>query len=164
MVVRWGDVAVALVTFLMLVVLPLGAIRLLPIATLTQIEASSLNVQFLALQTAVLGLVVVALTLIKALVMKTSIVYLVVEISSNIASLVFALLVVGIGNIGNLGYSSLRLTQAKLTTEIILDLRIFIWLTIAIVTLSIFQSVAKYREAKNEEVLKKVRTSEAALV
>lgn len=165
MAVRWGDVAGALVTFLMLVALPLGAIRLLPTETLSQLEATGLNLQSLTTQTAMLGLVVSALALVKAFVAKTSTVYLIVDVSFNVVSLAFAFLVVGVGNIGNLGYSSFRLTQAKLTTEIVLDLRVFIWLTIAVVALSVLQSIAKYREAKREEeALKQVKTGEAAPV
>jgi len=40
---------------------------------------------------------------------------------------------VGVGNIGSLGYSSFKLTQGKVTMEILLDLRVFIWLTIGVV-------------------------------
>ena len=162
MAVRWGEVAGALVTFLVLVALPLGAIQFIPSATVSQLEATGLNLQSLVTQTAMLGLVVSALALVKALVARTSITYLIVDISSNIVSLAFALLVVGVGNVGNLGYSSFSLKQTKLTTEILLDLRVFIWLTVAVIGLSVLQSIARYREAKREEALKRVKTGEAA--
>jgi hypothetical protein len=164
MEIRWGEVAGALVTFLVLVALPLGAIQYIPSETMQQLEATGLNIQSLATQTAVLGLVVSALALVKAVVAKASIVYLLVDVSTNIFSLAFALLVVGVGNIGNLGYSSFSLKQAKLTTEILLDLRVFIWLTVAVVGLSVLQSIARYREAKKEEALKQVKTGETAPV
>ncbi len=162
MAVRWGEVAGALLTFLILVALPLGAIQYMPSATLQQLEATGLNLRSLATQTAMLGLVVSALTLVKAIVAKTSIVYLIVDVSSNIVSFAFALLVVGVGNIGNLGYSSFSLKQARLTTEIVLDLRVFIWFTVAVVGLSVLQSIARFREAKAEEALKMVKAGEAA--
>jgi hypothetical protein len=148
--VRWGEVAGALFTFVVLVVLPLGGIRFLPTQILDKLSATGLNIQNLATETAVLGLVISAIALAKAIAAKTSVYYLVLDISSNIVSLAFALLVVGVGNVSSLGYSSFKLTQGKLTTEIVLDLRVFIWITVGVVALSVFQSVANFREAKEE--------------
>jgi hypothetical protein len=150
MAVRWDEVAGALLTFLVLVALPLAAIRLLPSQTLDQLSATGLDVQGLATETAMLGLVISAIALAKAIAERTSIAYLVLDISSNIVSLAFALLVVGVGNIGNLGYSSFSLNQGKVTTEIVLDLRVFIYLTIGVVTVSVLQSIVRFREARAE--------------
>ena len=150
MKIRWGEGAGALVTCLVLVALPLAAIRLLPAQTLDQLSATGLDVQGLATQTAMLGLVVSAIALAKAIVDRTSIAYLILDVSSNIVSLAFALLVVGVGNIGSLGYSSFNLKQGKVTTEIVLDLRVFIYLTLGVVAVSVLQSIAKFREARAE--------------
>jgi len=149
--VRWGEVAGALMTFIVLVALPLAAIRLLPGQTLNQFSDMGLDVQGLATETAILGLVISAIALAKAIVENTSIAYLILDVSSNIIFLAFTLLVVGVGNIGNLGYSSFSLKQGKLTTEIMLDLRVFIYLTMGVVAVSVLQSVARFREARAEE-------------
>jgi len=149
--VRWGEVAGALMTFIVLVALPLAAIRLLPEQTLNQFSDMGLDVQGLATETAILGLVISAIALAKAIVENTSIAYLILDVSSNIIFLAFTLLVVGVGNIGNLGYSSFSLKQGKLTTEIMLDLRVFIYLTMGVVAVSVLQSVARFREARAEE-------------
>jgi hypothetical protein len=109
------------------------------------------DVQGLATETAILGLVISAIALAKAIVENTSIAYLILDVSSNIIFLAFTLLVVGVGNIGNLGYSSFSLKQGKLTTEIMLDLRVFIYLTMGVVAVSVLQSVARFREARAEE-------------
>ena len=151
MAVRWGEVAGALMTFIVLVALPLAAIRLLPEQTLNQFSDMGLDVQGLATETAILGLVISAIALAKAIVENTSIAYLILDVSSNIIFLAFTLLVVGVGNIGNLGYSSFSLKQGKLTTEIMLDLRVFIYLTMGVVAVSVLQSVARFREARAEE-------------
>jgi hypothetical protein len=148
--VRWGEVAGALFTFLILVALPLAAVNYLPAQTLEQLSATGLNIQSLATEMAMLGLVVSAIALAKAVADRTSVAYLLLDISSNIISLVFALLVVGVGNIASLGLSSFSLQQGKVTTEIILDLRIFIYITICVVTFSVLQSIAKFREARSE--------------
>lgn len=151
MAVRWGEVAGALMTFIVLVALPLAAIRLLPEQTLNQFSDMGFDVQGLATETAILGLVISAIALAKAIVENTSIAYLILDVSSNIIFLAFTLLVVGVGNIGNLGYSSFSLKQGKLTTEIMLDLRVFIYLTMGVVAVSVLQSVARFREARAEE-------------
>ncbi len=148
--VRWGEVIGALFTFLVLVAIPLAAVNYMPAQTLEQLSATGLNIQLLATETAMLGLVVSAIALAKAVTNRTSVAYLLLDISSNIISLVFALLVVGVGNIASLGLSSFSLQQGKVTTEIVLDLRIFIYITICVVTFSVLQSIAKFREARAE--------------
>jgi hypothetical protein len=150
MKVRWGEVAGALLTFLVFVVLPIAAINYLPTQTLEHLSASGLNVQAIAIQTAMLGLVISAISFAKAIAERTSIAYLILDVSSNIVSLAFALLVVGVGNIGSLGYSTFSLKQGKVTTEIVLDLRVFTYLTIGVVAVSVLQSVAKFRETRAE--------------
>ena len=97
MVMRWGEVASALLTFLILVVLPLAAIRLIPLQTLDQLAVTGLDIKSLATQTALLGLVVSAISLAKAITASTSIAYLILDVSSNLVSLAFALLIVGVG-------------------------------------------------------------------
>lgn len=148
--VRWGEVVSAFFTFLMLVVLPLTAVKYLPAQTLEQLSSAGFNMQVLITETVMLGLVVSAIALAKAVADRTSVAYLLLDISSNFISLVFALLVVGVGNITSLGLGSFSLQQGKVTTEIVLDLRIFIYITICVVTLSVLQSIIKFREARSE--------------
>jgi uncharacterized membrane protein len=156
MALKWGDVKSVLFTFLILVALPLVAIRFIPAQTIEQLSAAGLDIRNIAKQTALLGLVVSAISLAKAITTSTSIVYLILDISSNLVSLAFAFLLVGIGNIGSLGYSSFKLTQGKVTTEILLDLRIFIWLTIGAVALNVLQSLVRFSEARADEERKKL--------
>jgi hypothetical protein len=148
---RKREVAGAVFTFLVLVELPLVAIRLIPAQTLSQLSAMGLNVPGLVMQTALIGLVIYVITLVKAITNKKSIAYLILDVSLNMVSLIFALLVVGVGNISSLGYSNFRLTQGKVTTEILLNFRLFIWLTVGVVTLSVLRSVAMFREVRSEK-------------
>ena len=152
--VRRSEVEGALFTFILLVALPLIAIRIIPAQTLSQLTATGLDIPSLITQTTLIGLVISAIALVKAITSRTSIAYLVLDVSLNLISLAFALLIVGIGNIGSLGNSNFKITQGKATTEILLDLRVFLWLTIGVVALSVLQSVAKFREAKAEETSK----------
>jgi hypothetical protein len=148
--VRWGEVTGALLTLLIMVALPLVAINYLPAQILEQLSATGLDVRSLAMQTAMLGLVVSAIALAKAVVATTSITYLILDVSVNVFTLAFALLIVGVGNIGSLGLSSFSLKQGKVATDIAIDLRIFIYLTIGAVTLSVLQSIVRFREARAE--------------
>jgi len=149
--IRWGEVMWALLSFVTLVGLPLAAVNYVPEQTLTQVASLGLDLPSLATETALLGLVISSIALAKAIVEPTSVVYLVLDASSNVVSLVFALMGVGAGNIGSLGYSSFALKQGKVTTEIALDLRVFIYFTVGVVALSVLQSVARFREARAEK-------------
>ena len=150
MKVRWGDVAGALVTLTVFVALPLTALRYLPPQTLLQLEEAGIEVQGLVNQTVMLGLVLTALAIGKALAAKSSVEYLVLDVSSIVAGLVFTLLIVGAGDLGSLGYSRLTLSEGKQATEITLDLRAFVYISLGIVALMILQSVQRFREAKAE--------------
>lgn len=147
---RWAEVAGALLTFIVLVVLPLAALYYLPAQTLEQLSATGLDLPSLATQTAILGLVVSAIALAKAVIATTSVTYLILDISMNIVTLAFALLVVGVGNIGSLGLSNFSFKQGRSTTDIAIDFRIFIYLTLGVVVLAVLQSIVRFREARAE--------------
>ncbi len=154
MAIRWGEVAGALLTFLVLVALPLAAINYLPVQIIDQLSATGLDIRSIATETAMLGLVVSAIALVKAIISPTSIAYLLLDVSMNVVTVAFALLVVGAGNIGSFGLSTFSLKQGKVATEITIDLRVFIWLTLGTVVFSIAQSVARFREARAEAAVK----------
>ena len=151
-----GDINSALFTFLTLVALPLVAIKFIPVQTLEQLSATGFDIQSVVEQTVLLGLIVSAISLAKAITASTSIVYLILDISSNLVSLAFAFFIMSVGNIGRLGYTSLKLTQGKVTTDILLDLRVFIWLTLGVVALTVLQSLVRFREARIYEERKKL--------
>jgi len=148
MKVRWGEAAGALVTLTVFVALPLAALRYLPPQTLLQLEETGLDVQGLVNQAVILGVVLAALTVGKALSAKSSVEYLVLDVSSIVAGLAFTLLVVGAGDLGSLGYSRLTLSEGKQATEITLDLRAFVYISLGTVALMILQSVLRFREAR----------------
>ena len=150
MKIRWGEAAGALVTLIVFVALPLAALRYLPPQTLLQLEETGIDVQGFVNQMVTLGLVFTAIAVGKALTAKSSVAYLILDVSSIVAGLAFALLIVGAGDIGSLGYSSLKLGEGKQTAEITLDLRAFIYISLATVALRILQSVVRFREARAE--------------
>ncbi len=154
MAIRWGEIAGALLTFLVFVALPLVAINNLPIQIIDQLSSTGLDIRAIATEMAMLGLVVSAMALVKSMISSTSITYLVLDVSLNAVTVAFALLVIGAGNIGSFGLSTFSLKQGKVAAEITIDLRIFIWLTLGTVILSIVQSVARFREARAKSTVK----------
>ena len=151
MAFKWGELVGALLSFIVFVAFPLIAIRFIPAQTLNHFTSAGFDVQSLLTQLALYGLVISTIALAKVFTKKTSLTYLILDVSSNLVSLIFALLIIGVGNIGSLGLSNFRIVQGKVTAEILLDLRVFIWLTLGVVTISVLQSIAKFREAKAEE-------------
>ena len=148
--VRWGEAAGALVTLIVFVALPLAALRYLPPQALLPLEETGLDVQGLVYQMVALGLILFALEVGRAFVAKSSVGYLVLDVSSIVAGLAFTLLIVGAGDIGSLGYSRLNLGGGRQVTEITLDLRAFVYISLGAVALRVFQSVLRFREARAE--------------
>jgi hypothetical protein len=148
--VEKGAVFSSLIVILLLVVLPIVAIRYMPTELVTQLEAAGFNVNSFITQTVMLGLFVATITLLKGVIDKSSLIYLILDIAGNTVSLAFALLVIGIGNISSLGLTSFKIQQAKIILYISLDLRIFLWLSIGVVVLGVIRSILKFNEAKTE--------------
>lgn len=140
----------ALITIALFVVIPQVLIRLLPSSVLTQFEASGLDLQSFVIQSSILGIVIAAITLSKGIVKKTSITYLILDVVANTVALAFLLIVVGIGNVGNLGLTSFNIKQENASVNIILNLQIFIWITIGLVTLRVINSIVEFGEARAE--------------
>ena len=67
MKMRWGEAAGAILTLMVFVALPLAAMRYLPPQTLLQLEETGLDIQGFANQMVMLGLVIAALIVGKAL-------------------------------------------------------------------------------------------------
>ena len=156
MKIRWGEAAGALVTLTVFIALPVAALRYLPPETLIQLEKTGLDIKGFVNQMVIMGLILTALTLGKALAAKFSVEYLILDVSLIVASIAFTLLIVGAGNIGSLGYTSFNLNEGNLAMEITLDLRAFIYISLGIVALRILQSVLSFREARAVRALNSV--------
>jgi hypothetical protein len=143
-----GAVFSSIIVFFLLVVAPIVAIMYMPPALSTQLEASGLNFRSFITQTIILGLLIAFITLGKGIVDKASLIHLILDIAGNTVSLVFALLVIGIGNISNLGLASFKIQQSKVILNINLDLRIFLILSICVVVLNVIRSIFEFNEAK----------------
>ena len=117
---------------------------------LNQLELAGFSLQSFVVQMAMLGFVVAAVTLVKGIVERTSIAYLILDIVENIVALIFTFFVIGVGNIGNLGLTSFNVVQGNLTANISLDIRFFLWVTMGIVGFRVVSSIVEFNEAKTE--------------
>ena len=96
------------------------------------------------------GMVAASLTLLKGFVNTTSLTYLGVAVAQNIFTLVFAIVLLGIGNIAAMGVSEFTITMAQVTNTIRMDLRVFIYLTFLTVVLRVLQTYLEWSEARTD--------------
>jgi hypothetical protein len=159
MKLKLSAVASTLLVFIVLVALPLAAIRYVPTEILSSIQQAGFDIQLFATETAILGLVVASITLIKGIVEPTSVTYLILSLVSSGFGLIFALIVLGVGNIADLGLTRFQVSNERMSAFIRIDLRIFIWITFAAVLLQMVQNVYEWREVRADQAASEAEPS-----
>jgi hypothetical protein len=101
-------------------------------------------------QIMIIGVITAALTLVKGFVGKASIISLLVSVAQNLASLVFTVVLLGVGDIGSLGLTSFTVSLENITSYIVMDLRAFIYFTVLVVGLRVVEAYLKWSEARAE--------------
>ena len=89
--------------------------------------------------------------LIKGIVDPSSVTYLLVSLISSGLSLIFTLIVLGVGSISNLGLTSFKVVANQIETYIKLDLRVFIWIMMGVVLFQMAQAYFEWQEFKTEQ-------------
>ena len=140
----------AILAFLVFVILPLAGLRYLPKGLKDQLQSTGFDTQSFAIETATIGLIVTLIILIKGIVDPTSVTYLIVSLISSGLSLIFTLVVLGVGSISNLGLTSFKVVNNQVETYIKLDLRVFIWIMMGVVLFQMAQAYFEWHEAKTE--------------
>jgi hypothetical protein len=148
---KFSVVIKAIFAFLVFVVLPLGGPRYLPKGLQDQLQSTGFDTQSFAIETATIGLIVTVIILIKGIVDPTSVTYLIVSLVSSGLSLIFTLIVLGVGNISNLGLTSFKVVANQVEAYIKLDLRVFIWIMMGVVLFQMAQTYFEWCEAKIEQ-------------
>ena len=141
----------AILAFLVFVILPLAGLRYLPKGLKDQLQSTGFDTQSFAIETATIGLIVTLIILIKGIVDPTSVTYLIVSLISSGLSLIFTLVVLGVGSISNLGLTSFKVVNNQVETYIKLDLRVFIWIMMGVVLFQMAQAYFEWHEAKTEQ-------------
>jgi hypothetical protein len=114
---------------------------------------SGINIDVVVSQIIVIGLIAAALTLLKGFVSPTGITYLFVAVAQNVFTLVFAVILLGVGNIAALGVTEFTLPMQQVTNTIRMDLRVFIYLTFLTVGLKVLQTYLEWSEARKDAIL-----------
>lgn len=100
---------------------------------------------------ALIGVVMAALALSKGFVDEASPVHLGISTISKVLWLVLIFVVMGLGRIGNPGVTTFTMEMEGAVSTVVLDFRVFIYLTILTVLLKIAHSFLLFREARLEK-------------
>jgi hypothetical protein len=146
-----GAIVSATITLLIFTVLPLYAPSLLPPELGEILKQAGLNLYAFLNQVALIGVVVAFLTLVKGFVPKTSPVSLLASIASSIMMLGLTLLTLSLGDLGNLGLTTISLEVEGGLNTAVLDLRLFIQLAVLTVTLKFVHSILEFMDARAQK-------------
>ena len=146
MKIKSSTVIKAILTLIFFVVLPLAGPRYLPKDIKEKLQSSGFDTQSFAIETATIGFVVTVIILIKGIVDPSSVTYLLVSLVSSGLSLIFTLIVLGVGSISNLGLTSFKVVANQIETYIKLDLRVFIWIMMGVVLFQMAQAYFEWQE------------------
>ena len=111
---------------------------------------SGIDLNTVLTQIMFIGVIATALTLLKGFVNTTSLTYLIVAVTQNIFTLVFAIVLLGVGNIAAMGLTEFTMSMGQVTNTIRMDLRVFIYLTFLTVGLRVLQIYLEWSEARND--------------
>jgi len=96
----------------------------------------------------ILGAVTAALTLAKGFAGKASPVSLLINVAQDVASLVFIVILLGAGDVSSLGMSSFTFSLENTTNHIVMDFRVFVYVTVLTVALRVVEDYLDWDEAR----------------
>jgi hypothetical protein len=140
----------AIITLIFLVVVPYMLPEYIPPDVKQLVAESGVDLDWFLNEIMVVGAITTAIALVKGLAGKTSAVWLLASLVQNVSSLAFALILLGAGDIMSLGVVELTMNMENATNYITMNMRVFIYLSIEVVVLSMIQSFLLWREARIE--------------
>ena len=147
---RVNAIISALITLMIFVGVPLAVTYLLPPDLAGQLNQVGFSLQGFVNQTVMIGVVIAAITLTKGFIDEKSLAYLFLNIASNGITLLFTFIVLGLGNVGSMGLTTINLAMGNAETVVILDLRLFLQIAVVTVLLKMVQAVFEWKEARDE--------------
>ena len=145
-----GSVINALVTVLIFVGIPYLLPGYLPPDIVQMMTDAGIDIPSTLNQMKILGGITALITLVKGFVDKTSLVYLLASVVQNISALGFTIILLGAGDYASLGVTEFTVDIDGGFSQIVMDMRAFVYLTVSVVTLRIIQSYLEWGEAKEE--------------
>jgi hypothetical protein len=151
---RTGAILSALFTLAIFVGLPIGVLYLLPADLAAQLSQVGFSVQGLLDQTVIIGVVIAAITIAKGFIDDKTVTYLLLNLASNGITLLFTFIVLGLGNVGSMGLTTVNLNMENAETTVVMDMRLLLQVAVLTVVLKMIQAVLKWREARVEAAQK----------
>ena len=148
---KTGAVISAVITLAIFVVLPLYLPDLLPPDMMLMVSNMGFDLEGLLGQIATIGVIMALITLLKGFVERTSVAYLILSAGSSIVTLMIIIQSVGLGDMQNMGVTTISLEVEGGVNTAVIDMRLFVQLAIALVALQILQSILEFRDARVEE-------------
>ena len=151
---RSNAILSALFTLVVFVGLPVGVIYLLPVDIAAQLSQLGFGVQGLLDQTIVISLVIAAIIVAKGFIDEKSVAYLLLNLASNGITLLFTFVVLGLGNIGSMGLTTIKLSMGNTEITVMTDMRLLLQIAVLLVVLKMIQVVLEWREVRVEAAQK----------
>ena len=147
---KTGAIISAAITLVLFVGIPYLLPDYIPSDLAAQIEQSGFNLADFTNQVMMIGVVTAAFTLIGGFVNPTSVIALLVKIAQAGFSLVLIVVFLGAGNIASLGYTTFDVAMEGVQNSIVMDLRVFVYISIAAILLKIIHVYLEWNEARIE--------------
>jgi hypothetical protein len=147
---KTGAVISAAITLLIFTVLPLYAPSQIPPEFTELLAEAGISLTGFLNQIAMIGVVIAALTLAKGFVEVSSPVYLLASIGSSVVMLAFTVITLSLGDLGNLGVTTVAMDIEGAVNTAVVDLRFFLQLATLSVGLQIIHSILEFMEARKE--------------
>lgn len=140
----------AIITLILFVGIPYILPNYIPSYLLAQLEQSGFDLASFINQIMIIGALTAAMTLVGGLVSPTSVIALLIKMAQAGFSLVLIVIFLGVGNIMNLGLTQFDVALEGVQSNIILDLRIFVYISIGTILLKVVQVYLEWKEARVE--------------
>lgn len=147
---RTGAIISAIITLVVFVVLPLYAPSVIPPELESPLSQAGINLKAFLNQIAMIGVVIAALALVKGFVEASSPIYLLASIGSSVVMLAFTAITLSLGDMGNLGVTTVTMDIEGAVNTAVVDLRFFVQLAALSVGLQIIHSFLEFMEARRE--------------
>jgi hypothetical protein len=145
-----GAVISALITLVLFVGIPYMLPSYIPSEVLAQIESSGFDLASFINQIMIIGAVTAGLTLGVGFVNPSSILSLILRVAQAGLSLIYIIAFLGAGNIAGLGYTEFDIVLGGMTSSIAMDLRVFVYISIATIVLKMVQVYLEWNEERIE--------------
>ncbi len=150
---RTSAIISAAITLIIFTVLPLYAPSLIPPEYVDMVAEFGIDIVQFTSEIAMIGGVITVLTLVKGFVEPSSVLYLLASIAMSGVTLFFTVVTVSLGRLdelANLGLTTITMEVQGTLNTMTLDFQVFIWITVATVTLKIIEAFLEFSDARKQ--------------